>query len=191
MDLPKLKKTLREAGVVFESGLTQEEIQLVEASFGFQFPPDLKSFLMFALPSGKGWPNWRDVEDPEIQRRLDWPYEGMCFDIQNGAFWPAGWGPKPESLTEAFEIAKRKVDAAPKLIPILGHRYLPDRPSLEGNPVFSVYQMDIIYYGSNLWNYFEKEFQYYFGVTEHQLSDTPRRIEFWSDFIDDDFTPGA
>ena len=32
MDLPKLKKTLQEAGVVFESGLTQEEIQLIEAT---------------------------------------------------------------------------------------------------------------------------------------------------------------
>src|SRR5688572_30301082 len=155
MDFSKLNKKLKEAGVAFESGLTLEEVQLVEASFGFQFPPDLKSFLIFALPRGIGWPNWRDVEDPEIQRMLNWPYEGMCFDIQNNAFWPPGWGAKPESLPEAFEIAKRKVDAAPKLIPVFGHRYLPDRPSIEGNPVFSVYQMDIIYYGSNLWDYFQ------------------------------------
>lgn len=184
MDFFKLKEKLKEAGVTFESGLTLEEIQLVEASLGFQFPPDLKSFLMFALPRGKGWPNWRDVEDPEIQRMLNWPYEGMCFDIQNNAFWPPGWGAKPGSLTEAFEVAKRKVDEAPTLIPVFGHRYLPDRPSIDGNPVFSVYQMDIIYYGSNLSDYFQNEFAYHFGVAGNEISDPPRRIEFWSDFID-------
>jgi hypothetical protein len=187
MDFSTVKEKLEQAGVVFESGLTEGEIQTIEESFGFQFPPDLKAFLMFTLPSGKGWPNWRNVEDPEIERMLNWPYEGMCFDIQNNALWPPTWGAKPTSLTEAFAVAKRKVEAAPTLIPILGHRYLPDRPSIEGNPVLSVYQTDIIYYGSNLWDYFRNEFHYYFGVTEHQTSEPPRRIEFWSDFIDGDY----
>ena len=191
MDLSKLNQKLRKAGVVFESGLTHEEIRLVEASFGFRFPPDLKSYLMFALPSGKGWPNWRDIADPEIHWMLNWPYEGMCFDIQNNVFWPAGWGAKPESLTEAFEVAKRKIEAAPKLIPILGHRYLPDRPSIEGNPVFSVYQTDIIYYGSDLWDYFRNEFPDDVDLDEYQISDVLRRIEFWSDFVDGDLTHGT
>ena len=186
MDFSTVKDKLQEARVVCDSGLTEWEIHLAEQSFGFQFPPDLKAFLMFVLPSGRGWPNWRDVEDPEIERMLNWPYEGICFDIQNNAFWPASWGAKPASLMEAFQVAKRKIDAAPKLIPVLGHRYLPDRPSIKGNPVFSVYQTDIIYYGSNLWNYFQNEFQYYFGVTRYQISDAPRRIEFWSDFVDGD-----
>ncbi|HEY0727864.1 MAG TPA: hypothetical protein VGD38_07350 [Pyrinomonadaceae bacterium] len=185
MDLATLKAKLQEAGVVCEHGLTEGEIQLVQRSFGFQFPPDLKSFLMYVLPSGKGWPNWRDVNDPEIERMLNWPYEGICFDFQNNSFWPTDWGTKPASLSDAFEIAKGKVDAAPKLIPILGHRYLPARPLLEGNPVFSVYQTDIIYYGSNLWEYFQNEFHYYFGVAEYQITAPPRRIEFWSDFVDD------
>lgn len=179
MDLSLVKHKLQEAGVVFDSGLTQGEIQLAEESFGFQFPPDLKSFLMFALPSGQGWPNWRDVDDPELERMLHWPYEGIYFDIQNNSLWPVGWGTKPASLNEALEIAKRKIDEAPKLIPVFLHRYLPDRPSLEGNPVFSVYQSDIIYYGSNLWIYLQNEFQL-------DLEDpaSPRRIEFWSDFTD-------
>lgn len=117
---------------------------------------------------------------------LNWPYEGICFDIQNNSFWPGTWGPKPTSLSESFEIAKRKVDAAPRLIPIFAHRYLPDSPSTEGNPVFSVYQTDIIYYGSNLWNYFQNEFHYYFGAAEYQIAAPLRRIEFWSDFVEED-----
>jgi len=108
----------------------------------------------------------------------------MCFDIENNVFWPDSWGAKPASLTEAFEIAKQKIETAPKLIPVFGHRYLPDRPSLEGNPVFSVYQTDIIYYGSNLWNYFENEFSDYFGTARYHISDPLRPIEFWSDYVD-------
>jgi hypothetical protein len=185
MDFSTVKNKLKDAGVVCENGLAEGEIQLVEQSFGFRFPPDLKAFLMCVLPSGKGWPNWRDIEDPEIELMLNWPYEGICFDIKNNSFWPAGWGHKPASLSEAFEIAKRKVDASPKLIPILGHRYLPDRPSIAGNPVFSVYQTDIIYYGSNLLTYFQNEFHYYFDRPGYQITTPPRRIEFWSDFVDD------
>jgi hypothetical protein len=135
MDFATVKDKLQEAGVRCDRGLTQAEVCLAEDLFSFRFPPDLKALLMFVLPTGRGWPNWRDVEDPEIARMLIWPYEGMCFDIENNVFWPDSWGAKPASLTEAFEIAKQKIETAPKLIPVFGHRYLPDRPSLEGNPV--------------------------------------------------------
>jgi len=184
MDFSTVKDKLQEAGVRCERGLTEAEVRLAEDLFSFRFPPDLKALLMFVLPTGRGWPNWRDVEDPEIARRLIWPYEGMCFDIENNVFWPNSWGTKPASLTEAFEIAKQKIEAAPKLIPVFSHRYLPDRPSLEGNPVFSVYQMDIIYYGSNLWNYFQNEFPNYFRTARYHISEPLRPIEFWSDYVD-------
>ena len=183
MNLSIVKEKLQDAGVAFDNGLTEAEIQLVERSFSFSFPPDLKAFVMFALPRGEKWPNWRNVEAPELELMMNWPCEGICFDIENNAFWPTEWGTKPASLDEACELAKRMVDKAPKLIPIYGHRYLPDRPSLEGNPVFSVYQTDIIYYGANLWNYFQNEFRYQFGVAGYQVDEPLRRIEFWSDLI--------
>ena len=71
MDFSTIRNKLREAGVVCENGLAEGEIQLIENSFGFKFPPDLRAFLLYVLPSGKGWPNWRDAEDPKIQ--LDEP----------------------------------------------------------------------------------------------------------------------
>ena len=91
-------------------------------------------------------------------------------------FWPAEWGERPASLDEAFAIAKTAVEQAPTLIPILGHRYLPDRPNEAGNPVFSVYQTVIIYYGSNLADYLENEF----GRSEYALNGEIRHIEFWT-----------
>src|SRR5207245_1362409 len=45
-----------------------------------------------------------------------------------------------------------------ELIPVCSQRYLPDDPPLAGNPVFSIYQTDIIIYGRNLWDYFRHEF---------------------------------
>jgi hypothetical protein len=47
---------------------------------------------------------------------------------------------------------------APKLIPIYSHRFIPEEPSEAGNPIFSVYQMDIIYYGFDLDDYLRHEF---------------------------------
>ena len=58
---------------------------------------------------------------------------------------------------------------------------LPDRPREAGNPVFSVYQTDNIYYGRDLFNYFCNEFSYYFGRAGYVFDDRVRHIDFWSD----------
>jgi hypothetical protein len=41
---------------------------------------------------------------------------------------------------------------------LISHRYLPEKSHEPGNPVFSVYQADVIYYGADLIDYFEREF---------------------------------
>lgn len=165
-------------------GLSDSEIEQVESKYAFQFPPDLKEFLQFSLPISKGWVNWRNDSEEEINSRFNWAYEGICFDIEHADFWIKEWGEKPNNLTDAFEIAKQKVQEAPKLIPILSHRFIPDKPNEIDNPIFSVYQTDIIIYGNNLQEYFENEFYYYFGKSEITLDSATKRIEFWSDFVD-------
>lgn len=186
MNLDFYKTTLEKAGVVFDSGLTETEILAAEDFYNFNFPPDLKEFLMSALPVSKGWINWRDLEDRKIKEMFDWVYEGIYFDIEHNVFWLDDWGAKPADLKEAFSIAKQRIDEAPKLIPICGHRYIPTSPNERNNPVFSVYQTDIIYYGSNLWNYFENEFYYYFQKPSYQITEPIKKIEFWSQFAEDE-----
>jgi len=61
------------------------------------------------------------------------------------------------------------------------HRYIPARPHLSGNPVLSVYQTDIIYYGNDLTDYFRNEFQV---PLPEETTNTPRLIEFWTEIID-------
>ena len=180
MDLEHCRAVLERAGVKFDSGLTPVEFEAAEARFGFTFPPDLRALLAFALPTGGSAPTWRDLENPGLIRTMSWPLEGMCFDIEHNVFWPSEWGERPVELAEACEIARGHVARAPKLIPVFSHRYLPDRPATAGNPVFSVYQTDIIYYGSDLENYLHNAFYYYFGTPDYSLGTSIRDIEFWS-----------
>jgi hypothetical protein len=98
MNLAYSKRQLSAAGVSFDVGLTSDEFSAVELAYGFKFPPDLREFLGFALPVSKGWIDWRRESRSEILARLDWPYEGMCFDIEHNTFWLESWGSKPSSL---------------------------------------------------------------------------------------------
>jgi hypothetical protein len=143
----------------FDAGLTDVEIAATETRFGFRFPPDLRAFLHTALPRGPSFPDWRSGEESAIREWLDLPRQGILFDIEHNGFWLEEWGPRPASLEEACRVASELVAAAPKLIPIFGHRMMPDEPHLSGNPVFSIHQTDIIHFGFDLADYLRHEFR--------------------------------
>ena len=183
-------RLLTEKGVCFESGLTDDEVIGVETKFDFRFPPDLKLCLQIALPSTDRFVNWRlalksEEEADKVIERFDWPLDGMLFDLKANDLWIDSWGAKPKTYEEKELIVKEKYLTYPKLIPIYSHRYIPSHPHEAGNPVFSVYQMDIIYYGYDLATYFANEFD--FELTEEfELLENPKRnIDFWSKWVDD------
>lgn len=184
MGVAEVQKILSTAGVQFDPGLREKEFDAIEARFGFRFPPDLREFLAAGLPIPKSWVNWRGADEASIRGRLAWPADGICFDVEHNEFWLPEWGPKPERLHDAFQIARRAVAEAPVLIPIFSHRYIPATPLESGNPVLSVYQTDIIYYGANLMDYFQNEFNEHFGRIGHHISGSPRRVPFWSRFAE-------
>jgi|SRR5581483_4356993 len=167
---------LREHGIEFEDGLTEPELRDAEYRFEFHFPPDLRAFLAAGLPVGKSFPDWRDGDEAELRDWLDLPRHGIEFDIRHNNFWLPEWGPKPADVGEAVGIANRLIAAAPKLIPVYVHRMMPDEPRKAGNPVFSVHQTDIIYYGLDLLDYLNHEF----GVAKWWTRPLdPRPIRFW------------
>ena len=170
---------LKEKGVEFGPGLTAAEIQEAEARFQLLFPPDLKGFLQTALPRGPGFPDWRLANPGALQEQLDWPTEGICYDVEHSGFWLDSWGARPLSLSAAIERVREIVSAAPPLVPLFGHRYIPCRPNLAFNPVFSVYQTDIITYGSHLPDYFANEFGVESPITRPK---NIRPIKFWGEF---------
>ena len=105
--------------------------------------------------------------------------------------WHVAQGKRPADITEARAVAQAHVQAAPPLIPVCGHRYLPGRPDESGNPVFSVYQTDIIIYGQDLANYLENEFSYYFGTPDYVIREPLRKIEFWTMLVEHNEQPPA
>jgi hypothetical protein len=191
-----LTENLREKGVRFEAGLTDAEVDRIEKEYTFNFPPDFRLFLEFGLPISEHFPNWRSgfmlrpivawesgvaIERGHkltpISECFARPAEGICFDIEHSNFWTDSWGPRPADLSAAFQVARRQIARMPKLVPVYSHRYVAGEPLAAGNPVFSVHQTDIIYYGTDLADYFAREF----GVSRpNWAANEAREIRFWS-----------
>lgn len=175
-------------GIQFDKGLSDDEVLQIEQTFDIQFVPDLKAFLQTKLPIDEYFVNWRlalhsDNESKNIQARLNSVFDGICFDIQYNDFWQKEWGDKPSDIKECFKIAKQHYQTYPKMIPIYSHRYIPSSPHEMGNPIFSIWGTDIIYYGNDLIHYFNQEFNLQLE-TDILKPNKPNRIEFWSDFVD-------
>jgi len=70
---------------------------------------------------------------------------------------------------------------APKLIPRVRLRYIPDEPHESGNPIFSVMASDIIHYGANLIHWLERER----GGLQGKVNPWPpiKEIRFWGQAV--------
>ncbi|QGJ69950.1 Hypothetical protein PBC10988_16390 [Planctomycetales bacterium 10988] len=188
IQLRKAQQHLKEKGIAFEKGLTDQEIEDIESSYRFSFPPDLRWFLQQGLPKDKWFPNWRK-QDALLQDFFDKVWEGILFDIEKSHLWHSDWGKKPETREEAVSIAYQHYLNAPKLIPIAGHTYLPSDPCLSDNPVISICQMDAIFRGTLV--------DYLFWIRHDETeeveddyekrcpvySEEYRKIPFWTEFV--------
>jgi hypothetical protein len=174
---PFERRRRAEDGRTWAEGYTQGELDTAQEKYGLVFPPDLIAFYRERRPV-RAW-DWR-TDDKEIREMLTWPLEGLLFDVENDDLWWPEWGPRPHSAKARAEVLGHVVAHAPKLIPLLSHRYLPAEPHEAGNPVFSVYQADIIYYGADVTDYFERELV----EPRRPLRGHIKRIRFWSEMVD-------
>lgn len=177
-DAERMIECLQTRGVGFDAGLSDEEVQNIERTFKFVFPPDLKLLLQIALPVSERFPDWRSGVG--VQSMMDWLVEGIMFDVEYNNFWLEEWGQKPDSLGQRVLTVRSLAKKWPRLIPVYGHRYLPAFPSEAGNPVYSVYQTDIICYGNDLLTYLCREFKIAPYRSSFQRS-KPKQIPFWGD----------
>jgi hypothetical protein len=179
---------MKQRGVEFEQGLTDSEIGLAEEWGQFRFVPDLRAFLQTALPVAwntqhgrREFPRWRH-DGAIIKNAQAWICEGIEFDILNNHFWLEAWGEKPLVIDDAFNVARQHLSSAPLMIPIYSHRHIPAEPYEAGNPVFSIYQTDIIYYGTDLESYLQNEF---LRGSNFIIEDSAvKRIRFWSGLVE-------
>jgi len=111
--LSQLIGELRSKAIAFEHGLTDSDILRAEREYKFEFTPDLREFLQFALPVSDGFPNWRTGQiggrhgSAAIAKQMAWPSEGICFDIERNNFWTEQWGARPEQLSDALALAEK------------------------------------------------------------------------------------
>ncbi|MBC1804877.1 SMI1/KNR4 family protein [Listeria booriae] len=172
---------LKKKKVKLAPGLTEDEIRKCEEIFDIKFPAALKNLLKEVLPISKEFINWRDHSKRNvlrIKKRLDWPWEGIVFDIEENDFWVQSWGVKPDLVTERIRVAKEKYDVAPKLVPIYSHRYMPEG----SEQVLSVYQTDIIFYGTTLLEYFQIELDW--KPYDRMDFENIKAISFWTEIMD-------
>ncbi|SEW46304.1 SMI1/KNR4 family protein [[Clostridium] fimetarium] len=99
-----LINALKVVHVQFDQGLTDKEIEQIENTYGIQFPKSLREMYQIALPISGSFYNWRDFHENNIrniQGMLNWPLEGVLFDIVENDFWDNNWGEKPIDLLDA------------------------------------------------------------------------------------------
>jgi hypothetical protein len=165
--------------VRWTKGYTQAELDRAQDRFGLVFPPDLVALLRRKRPvDGHDW-----TDAAAIKRALEWPLDGLFASVERGQIWWPEWGREPSGTHARKEVLRDVVFRAPKLIPLLSHRYLPEQPHEAGNPVFSVFYTDVIYYGANLKDYFEREFGDW-HIRSQPLPSKIKRIPFWSDLVE-------
>ncbi|MGW5059934.1 hypothetical protein ACWEQ2_21930 [Streptomyces sp. NPDC004096] len=170
------------AGVEIERGMNGRELDRVEERWEFRFAPEHRALLGEGLPVGsRSWPDWRDGDPEDLAGRLAWPVEGVLFDVERNGFWHPDWDPRPAGAQDALDLARAYLGKVPVMVPIHSHRYLLGDPDRTGTPVLSMYQTDIIYYGTDLVDYFHHEFGRPVPTPDdHQYVPIP----FWSYFLD-------
>ena len=93
--------------------------------------------------------NWL-TEGAILRDRLADLVTGLAFDVEEAGLRRSAWGTRPGTVEARAQRVRALVDAALRLIPVFGHRYVLAEPCRPGNPVFSIVQSDLIIYGADL-----------------------------------------
>ncbi|MDD3795809.1 MAG: hypothetical protein PHE06_07575 [Lachnospiraceae bacterium] len=178
----KILNTLREKNVILENGLSLDEIAEIEKMYEIVFPASLRNFLMMALPVSKGFYNWRNKEQDNVEFikiAMNQPRK-YIDEMPEEIYWCEDWGEEPQDKEVFKREVRKRLDVAPKLVPIFSHRYMP--MIIEENPpIISIHGGDIIYMGENIEDYIDVEF----GEKSQNEIDFSKikTIPFWTDLM--------
>jgi hypothetical protein len=162
------------------NGMGEREIENIEADLELKLPPDFCVFLQNINDPNGLFFAWRDFSRARYQHAIGEVADGVAFDVEYNDVWIERWGVRPSSSKEAVRRFRQDFPCWPRLLPIFGHRFLPADPCLSGNPVFSIMQTDIVYYGANLADYLIKELAPHVSTGKRTQF---RSIPIWSDFV--------
>lgn len=179
------------------TGMTDEQIDLVQERYAIIFTPEHREFLRILhtidrkakvfedYDSEEGpyyecsfFRNWLE-DDEDIKPRLNNVYDAISEDIKRNKFWLNSWGMRPETAEERMEIFNELYATAPKLVPVCGHRYQVADMSLEKRPVLSILGADIVYYGSDFRYYLLQEISDHLNIY-HRVYDEEDQAWCWT-----------
>lgn len=160
---PRLEVYDWQQGTHWLPGLTEAEITAVEKRWNVPFPPDYRLFLSRLHAPDRLLAGVFKNDDGTLELDYDHSFfnwqaderviQGCSDVLVDGLLWK-----KPEEVKRAERPHLQKVvQAAPKLIPINGNRYLLAEPCQEGNPVLSIYGRDMIVFAANFRDYLIRE----------------------------------
>lgn len=188
MDNGRLIEELRSAGISFEPGMSEAELDRAERAFQFRFPKEIREFLSLGVPVDPSFFHYRDVSEINIKGFEDFQAfieNHFRFDLENNRedmFEMLGKKLGFDRDSEDFHGAVMDyLHRSVRLIPFYAHRCFFD--GMDGMPIVSFWQpTDTIFYGGTFENYLEHEFlrreQILVGVRE-RMKDTG----IWADLI--------
>lgn len=164
MDNLLMIKKLKDAGLSFDEGLSDEEFAEIESTFGFRFPSEIRSFLACGLPVGDRFYNWRDLSDTNVQKFRSFFLsvdDAFRFDLENNPDdLRALLNDRFAGIEDHQEYARAVLaylHQSARLIPFYAHRCFFD--GMDHMPIVSLWQpVDSIFYGENFEDYLATEF---------------------------------
>lgn len=109
------------------------------------------------------------------------PVDCLLWDVEHG-HWRSSWGERPSDLLEAVETARLRLADAPSMAPLYAHRFLPAGRGTYGHPVLSMRGWDTIYYGTDLADYINQEFQEPRPERDEEWQ-PHATVPFWRDYL--------
>ena len=177
----ELIRKLEQNGVCFAEGLSDKELFDIQYEYNVNFPKSLKVFYKAGLPISDGFHNWRDLSKKNIKKiktMMNYPFDSVRENYDE-----IDWiNDLDEEFNDKKSIIYEKLNNAPSLIPIFSHRYISTyEEETEDTPIFSINDVDVIYYGENLYSYLQMEFglKDYSDMDEEKIAPVP----FWSSLI--------
>lgn len=188
MDSRNMIERLKKAGICFESGMTNAELDRAETVFQFRFPKEIREFLSCGVPVGSSFFDYRDISVENVNRfhSFQASIEGSFhFDLENNRedlLEMLGHRLGFIEDSEAFDNAvMHYVNQSVRLIPFYAHRCFFD--GMDDMPIVSFWQpTDTIFYGGTFENYLEVEFM----KKQRILENIPQRMKntgIWGDLI--------
>ena len=161
MDNQNMIKRLRNAGMYFAHGMTEDQLDRAESVFGFRFPKEIREFLSLAVPVEKGFFDYRDVSEEnqkKFQEFQNWMEDRFRFDLAECRDILLELLAEPLGNPADFDGAVMDYfHSSVKLIPFYIHRCFFD--GMDDMPIVSFMQpVDSIFYASNFQDYLEVEF---------------------------------